>query len=409
MGVLCMALFVLAVSVADTLKGDRLLDWLRNPEADAPALPGMWGEVAHGIQRVLRQREQALADEREQHAQFLSGIEASPNGVILLDATEHIVWISSVAASHFGLDSRRDLAQRITNLIRVPAFVQYLTDGHYEEPVNFIAHRGAPVMLSVNICTFGEGQRLVLSQDITERDRSERMRRDFVANVSHEIRTPLTVLTGFIETLKDLPLTNTERARVLVLMQQQSERLQALVADLLTLAQIEGSPQPARDRWMSVESLWGRLESDARALSGERHQIAFNASGVPLAQLELAGVESEWLSGLGNLVSNAIRYTPEGGQVTVCWSQTPDGGASYAVTDSGIGIAAEHLPRLTERFYRVDGSRSRETGGTGLGLAIVKHVVQRHGGELHIASEPGKGSTFTITIPATRLRAHAQG
>ena len=394
---------VLSLSVADTLKGYQLLDWLRAPDVEPPALPGLWGEAGQRVYRVLRRKDADIQSERERLDQFLSGIEASPNGLMLLDATEHITWISTVAASHFGLEPARDLAQRVTNLIRVPAFVQYLASGNFNEPVTIQMPRGAQGTLSVSVRTYGDGLKLILSQDVTERERSDLMRRDFVANVSHEIRTPLTVLSGFIETLMNLPLTEVERTRVLCLMTQQAERMQILVADLLMLAQIEGSPRPTATQWIKVQGLMKRIENDARGLSKGRHPLAF-ASHPADCQIEVAGVESEWLSAMSNLVTNAIRYTPEGAEISVMWNNLPDGSADFSVRDRGIGIDAEHIPRLTERFYRVDGSRSRDTGGTGLGLSIVKHVVQRHGGELRITSEKGKGSTFTLHVPAARVR-----
>ncbi|MFT3856952.1 MAG: phosphate regulon sensor histidine kinase PhoR [Aquabacterium sp.] len=395
---------VLGVSVLDTLKGHHLLDWLRTPEAQAPRLPGLWGEVAHRVERVIRMRDQQIADEQARLAQFLSAVEASPNGVMLLDASDHITWMSAAAADHFGLNPQRDLMQRVTNLVRQPAFVQYLASGDYKEAVKCPAHRGTISMLQIQIRVYGEGLKLVLSQDITERERADTMRRDFVANVSHEIRTPLTVLSGFIETLASLPLTEVERKRVIELMSQQAERMQGLVSDLLTLAQIEGSPRPGADRWVSAHKLMQRIESDGLALSKNQHPMRFDIEVPAGRECEIAGIENEWLSAMGNLVSNAVRYTPAGAPIEVRWSVNADGGAEFSVKDGGIGIAPEHIPRLTERFYRVDGSRSRETGGTGLGLSIVKHVVQRHGGELRITSEKGKGSTFTLTVPANRVR-----
>ena len=209
------------------------------------------------------------------------------------------------------------------------------------------------------------------------------MRRDFVANVSHEIRTPLTVLSGFIETLRNLPLSEAERTRVLALMTQQADRMHTLVSDLLTLAQLEGSPRPPADRWVNVAPLWARAETDAKGLSKGRHQLVFTAADDRhLLGAQVAGSESELLSALTNLVSNAVRYTPDGGRVEVIWQVQAGGSGEVIVRDTGIGIERDQLPRLTERFYRVDGSRSRDTGGTGLGLSIVKHVVQRHGGQL---------------------------
>jgi two-component system, OmpR family, phosphate regulon sensor histidine kinase PhoR len=223
-----------------------------------------------------------------------------------------------------------------------------------------------------------------------------------VANVSHEIRTPLTVLSGFVETLATVPLSAVEQPRVFELMRQQTARIQTLVDDLLTLAQLEGSPRPPSDRWVAADGVLARVLADAELLSAGRHDLKLDAS----PGIELAGMDSEIVSALGNLLGNAVRYTPEGGRIDVVSRvRDSDGCAVFEVRDNGIGVAREHLPRLTERFYRVDGSRSRDTGGTGLGLAIVKHVVQRHGGELEIESEPGKGSVFRLVFPAARVRA----
>ena len=386
--------------VVDEWRAHRLMQWLRRDlERAAPRAPGFWGEAAYRIERALRRRDQALAQEQQRYAQFMSAIEASPNGVLLLDAGDHIQWLNAQAATHFGLDPGRDRLQRVTNLVRAPAFVSYLQDGRFEEPLTFTTP-GSDSTLSVIVSRYGEGMRLVLSQDITERERTESMRRDFVANVSHEIRTPLTVLAGFVETIATLPLTEVERERVLGLMQQQTARMTTLVEDLLTLAKLEGSPRPACDRWTPVGRLFAQVEGEARGLSAGRHAIRFVADGSD----EIAGNDSEWTSAIANLVSNAVRYTPPGGAINVHWRHREDGGAEFVVRDTGPGIAREHLGRLTERFYRVDGSRSRETGGTGLGLSIVKHVVQRHGGELDIQSELGRGSTFRIVVPAARVR-----
>jgi len=386
--------------LADSLRALRLMDWLRGDlEREAPRDRGFWGEAAYRVERALRMRERALTQEQERFAQFMSAIEASPNGVLLLDAADQIQWLNPMAAAHFGLDPARDLLQRVTNLVRSPTFVAYLQAGAFDEPVVF-ATPGGDSTLSVIVSRYGDNMRLVLSQDITERERTEAMRRDFVANVSHEIRTPLTVLAGFVETISSLPLTEVERERVLALMTQQTARMTTLVEDLLTLAKLEGSPRPTCDRWTPVARLFKQVESEALGLSAGRHTLRFSHQGND----EMAGNDSEWISAIGNLVSNAVRYTPAGGTITVSWAHRPDGNAEIEVKDTGPGIAREHIGRLTERFYRVDGSRSRDTGGTGLGLSIVKHVVQRHGGELDIQSELGRGSVFRIVVPAARVR-----
>jgi two-component system phosphate regulon sensor histidine kinase PhoR len=355
------------------------------------------------MERALRLREQMAQRERERLEQFVSAMEASPNGVLLLDSADQIEWCNSVAALHFGLDAVRDRSQRVTNLVRAPAFVARLQSRDFDEPIVFPGPLGRST-LSVVIRPYGEGSRLVLSQDITERERTEAMRRDFVANVSHEIRTPLTVVAGFVETLTDLPLSDVERQRVHALMARQTDRMQSLVADLLTLATLEGSPRPSADRWVDVPRLLSKAADDALALSAGQHGI--EAGGGDDAQV--AGSETELQSAIANLMNNAVRYTPKGGTITLRWHWRADGGAEIAVVDSGIGIAREHLPRLTERFYRVDGSRSRDTGGTGLGLSIVKHVIQRHGGEIDVQSEPGKGATFRLILPSLRVRRASQ-
>lgn len=388
------------VIARDAWRSHLLLRWLRNPSGSpAPRDEGFWGEIGYRMEKALRQREQAIAAEAGRLAEFLSAIEASPNGVVTLDAEDRITWCNSQASDHFGIDPVRDRLQRVTNLVRSPAFVEHLQGGRHEDAVQ-IGGAGPQRTLSVLVRPYGDGLKLLLSQDITERERTEAMRRDFVANVSHEIRTPLTVLAGFVETLATLKLSDAERSRVLVLMAQQADRMQALVADLLTLAQLEGSPRPSTDRWVAVDTLLSRARADGEALSAGRHRLS--ATGGDDA--EIAGSEAELLSAVGNLVGNGVRYTPDGGHIDLGFRWRSDGGADLEVADTGVGIAREHLPRLTERFYRVDGSRSRETGGTGLGLAIVKHVVQRHGGEIEIASEPGQGSTFKLVLPPGRLR-----
>jgi two-component system, OmpR family, phosphate regulon sensor histidine kinase PhoR len=318
---------------------------------------------------------------------------------LLLDAQQQIEWFNGRAAEHFGLNAARDHRQRITNLVRAPAFVALMQHAQHDHEVVFASPRG-DATLAVIVRPYGERMQLVLSQDVTERARNEAMRRDFVANVSHEIRSPLTVLSGFIESLETLPLSSAETTRVLALMRQQAERMQALVTDLLSLAQVEGGPRPAPDQWIDAAVLMGKLEAQARASDGGAHALSFEQEQVQA----MAGAETELFSAFWNLVGNALRYTPARGEVRVRLLASAEGAAKFCVCDDGPGIEKEHLPRLTERFYRVDTSRSRATGGTGLGLAIVKHVVQRHGGELTIASEPGKGSQFTIELPPHRVR-----
>ena len=397
----------------------RLLRWLQleqGHEAPSlstiplPALAGVWGQVADRSRRILKNRDRHLQDSLSRLDEFLAAMQASPSGVVLLDAQGRIEWCNQMATQHFGFDSQRDVMQHILNLVREPAFKAYMALGDFAQDVVIPGNHNTParpVKLSVHVYAYGQDRQLLLSRDITAVELAEAMRRDFVANVSHEIRTPLTVLSGFIETLQTLPLKENERVRYLSLMGQQSVRMQSLVVDLLTLSRLEGTPfpnSPGVNDWMTVNALLVQCEQEARALSAlvapQGQKLTFDM-GPPT---ELAGVQTELYSAFSNLVANAVRYTPEAGVVHVQWRLLPDGRGRFLVKDSGQGIAAEHLPRLTERFYRVDRSRSRETGGTGLGLAIVKHVAQRHGAELHIESSPGQGSCFHITFPAVRVR-----
>jgi len=397
------ALLVAALTAWDAARGQALMNWLRGPQVgEAPREQGWWGEMAYRIERGLRLRDAEIALQAQRLQEFLEAIEASPNGVLLVDSGDQIEWFNSTAADHFGLNRERDRRQRVTNLVRAPAFVAYMQRDQYDESVVFTAPSGRGTLM-VLVRRYGDGMKLVLSQDITERERTDAMRRDFVANVSHEIRTPLTVLAGFVETMSSLPLTEVERQRVLAVMTQQTDRMQALVGDLLTLAQLEGSPRPPVDRWLVVSDLMRRTQADGLALSAGRHVLVVTGGD----DAEIAGSDTELLSAVGNLVNNAVRYTPPGGRIDVQWQWQDDGSAAIIVSDTGAGIAREHLPRLTERFYRVDGSRSRETGGTGLGLSIVKHVAQRHGGAIEITSEVGKGSTFKLVLPALRVRHRA--
>ena len=390
--------FVL-VAARDALRAGHLMAWLRGAQtANAPRDTGFWGELGYRIERALRSRELELQRERQRTTQFLSAIEASPNGVMLLDAGDRIEWCNSTAADHLGVDPARDIGQPLTNLVRAPSFVAHLQARKADEPLTFTipARRGA---LAVWVRPYGDGQVLLITQDITERLRTDEMRRDFVSNASHEIRTPLTVLAGFVDTMAQIDLTPPERRRVLSLMKEQTDRMRVLLDDLLTLAQLEGGPRPPVDHWIDVATLMQRVQADAQSLSAGRHELAFEgAAGA------LAGNEAELYGALLNLVSNAVRYTPAGGRITVAWQRRAQGAGVFEVRDTGIGIAREHLPRLGERFYRVDDGRSRSSGGTGLGLAIAKHTVQRHGGELSVDSEPGKGSTFRLLFPPSRVR-----
>lgn len=401
----------------DLSRGARVLGWLRTGEpGSAPVMRGIWGEAADRARRLLRRHEAQLQDSEARLQEFLAALQATPNGVVLLDGQGRIEWCNQTAAGHFGFDADRDVMQSIGNLVRDPAFTAYFAARQYARDVVLEGRASTPsrpVRISVQLHPYGDGRTLLLSRDVTALEQAEAMRRDFVANVSHEIRTPLTVLAGFVETLQTLSLTEEEQTRYLATMAQQAQRMQSVVQDLLTLSKLEGSPLPGMGEWTPVQSLLSRCEEEGRALSAlithsqqKPHQISFPPPAAAQAG-ELAGSAAELQSALSNLISNAVRYTPAGGSITVDWGATADGGAVFSVRDTGPGIAPEHVPRLTERFYRVDRSRSRETGGTGLGLAIVKHVLQRHGATLEIVSTPGKGSMFSVVFPAARVRRNA--
>ncbi|WP_342617144.1 phosphate regulon sensor histidine kinase PhoR [Rhodoferax sp. GW822-FHT02A01] len=392
----------------DALRGLRLLKWLRAGDtSDIPLGSGLWGEVFDRIRKLVRARERTLSESEMRLQEFLAALQASPNGVLLLDRDGRIEWFNQMASTHFGLDAKRDLLQHLGNLVRDPGFAAYAAAKDFSHDVVMPGRNSSatkPIKLSVHIHPYGDGRSLLLSRDITALEQAEAMRRDFVANVSHEIRTPLTVLAGFVETLQSLVLDEEERVRYLDLMSLQAQRMQTLVNDLLTLSRLEGSPPPAATDWVSVGMLMAQCEQDAHDLSlilwSTPHELHF----IGTDSLEIAGSSLELHSAMSNLIGNAIRYSPHDKVIEVRWETLPDGGAVFSVVDQGQGIAPEHIPRLTERFYRVDRSRSRETGGTGLGLAIVKHVSQRHGAELSIESTPGKGSRFAISFPSQRVR-----
>jgi two-component system, OmpR family, phosphate regulon sensor histidine kinase PhoR len=376
--------------------------WLERGDApDPPRAYGAWDDLHALLARSRRESARREAGLAEALARWRAAARALPDGVVILDG-ERIAWCNDTAALHLEIDSARDAGTPITHLVRIPEFAAYLERGDHARPIQVEAPTAAGErVLSIQIVSYGEEQRLVLTRDVTQFRKMEQVRREFVANVSHELRTPLTVIAGFLEALRDENDPQAAR-RYLELMTEQSRRMLRLVEDLLTLSALESSPPPPMEEPVEMPALLERLGAEARALSGGRHRIEVESE----EGVGLLGSEKELSSAFGNLVSNAIRYTPEGGRVRLTWHRTPEG-AAFEVEDSGIGIAPEHLPRLTERFYRVDRGRSRDTGGTGLGLAIVKHALGRHGATLGIASAPGKGSCFSARFSGPRLRAQS--
>ncbi|MDR1849096.1 MAG: phosphate regulon sensor histidine kinase PhoR, partial [Zoogloeaceae bacterium] len=371
-------------------------DWLgrvRNePDAPPPKSGGLPYDTVERVQRLLRKQRRETEELKSRLDNLQSALQASPNGVVILDNQEYIEWYNRTACKHFGLDySNRDLSQRITYLLRAPALTKSLTAHDFGKAIVLESPLSTdirPMRLEVWLLPYGQGRLLMLSRDVTTLEQAEAMQRDFIANISHEIRTPLTVLAGFIETLQNLPASAEERENYLERMAGQAARMESLVEDLLMLSRLEGSELPDTGERVAVKTLLARLKTDAAALSA--HLVKQNAPGHELVftgmetEMEIAGAASELYSAFFNLVNNAIRYTPPGSRIVVCWRVMPDGSACFSVQDNGPGIAPEHIPRLTERFYRINAEHSRASGGTGIGLSIVKHILKRHDATLAV-------------------------
>ena len=379
----------------------RLRKYVLADTVESMPLPsGFWEEVFFRLQRLVRNLKQQIKVTEQQHDRFIEAFQASPNGIVMLDDQDQIEWCNAIAERFFGLNFKRDAMQRINFLIRRPEFVQYLNKRQFEDPL-LLERMGSDSNLSLMIQAFpfGDKRHLLLVQDVTDLQKADAMRRDFVANVSHEMRTPITVLMGFLETVQSLELEKSQRDQYFDMMMSQAQRMKSLVEDLLTLANLESNTLPAPMQVVQIPTMMALLKNDAEALSHGRHALNFETT----TPCKLMGDERELLSAFSNLVSNAIRYTPDVGSISAKWSVNPQGQGEFSVADTGPGISSEHLPRLTERFYRVDRSRSRDTGGTGLGLAIVKHIANRHQAQLVIESTAGKGSTFTLRFPKERV------
>lgn len=379
----------------------RLRKYTVEDRLESMPLPsGYWEEVFFYLQRLVKNLKSQMLSVEKQHSRFIEAFQASPNGIMMLDDQDQIEWCNAISERFFGLQFKRDVMQRINFLIRRPEFIRYLHARHFEEPL--LLERMGPksnLSLMLQAFPFGEKRHLLLVQDVTDLQKADAMRRDFVANVSHEMRTPITVLMGFLETIQSLDLDKAQQDQYFEMMMSQAQRMKSLVEDLLTLANLEANSLPAPAQPIQMQMIMALVKNDAEALSKGRHAFHFANE----SSKNILGEEREILSAFGNLVSNAIRYTPDGGSITASWSVNATGEGEFSVTDTGPGIASEHLSRLTERFYRVDRSRSRDTGGTGLGLAIVKHIASRHQAQLLIESAPGQGSTFTIRFPKERL------
>ncbi|HEY8331437.1 MAG TPA: phosphate regulon sensor histidine kinase PhoR [Pseudomonas sp.] len=378
----------------------RLHDWLKRASDELPPeSSGLWGEVYDLIYQLQKRNQHARGRLQAVVDRVQESTAALQDAVIMLDRQGNLEWWNRAAGTLLGLKRKQDGGQPITNLVRHPHFKKYFAQDNHREPLELPSPVNDHVRLQFQLTLYGNGEHLMLVRDVTRVYQLEQMRKDFVANVSHELRTPLTVITGYLETLLDnVDEVNPRWRRALQQMQQQGSRMQNLLNDLLLLARLEAAPYPSDSRPVAVDLLLLSIRTDAQALSADRHRISLEADPA----VKLKGSESELRSAFSNLVFNAVKYSPEGGEIRIRWWADESGG-HLAVQDSGIGIEAKHIPRLTERFYRVDASRSINTGGTGLGLAIVKHVLIHHGGQLKIDSTMGKGSTFTCHFPPAQV------
>jgi len=393
---------LLLMIMVSALQLSRIAKWVKDIDAPPPPSVGPWDEILAPIYRKLRKDRQDI-DELNKHVDgIMLAAEALPDGAITLDEGMRLTWCNQTAGEHVGLNLESDRRHSIFNILRAPEFARYARQASWPGPLLLhLSQEGQDKALLVQLTRYGVGQFLVVTRDVTQVEKLETTRKDFVANVSHELRTPLTVLSGFLETLRDMPpesLSQEQKERYQTLMLEQAQRMQAIVADLLTLSALESSPQVEGEP-VRVSRLIHTALQQGRILSNDQHVFVENIA----EDLCVMGIESELASAVSNLLTNAIRYTPKDGTITVSWYITESGHACYSVQDTGIGIAAQDIPRLTERFYRVDRGRSRATGGTGLGLAITKHVAMRHNAELTIQSRFGAGSLFSLIFPPSRV------
>jgi two-component system, OmpR family, phosphate regulon sensor histidine kinase PhoR len=375
----------------------QLERWLRDDRENAPPrFEGVWSDLGARIARLRRQSRKRKRKFGRLLEQFQQATSALPDAAVVLDDGDQILWCNEPCQALLGLASPRDVGLPVTHLLRHPSFIEFLNQRHPGDSLEFPSPVNSEVLLNARVVPYGKKQWLLLATDMTRIRRLERMRRDFVANVSHELRTPLTVIVGYLETFLDSDHPSLESWRQpLRAMRQQAGRMLHIIEDLLMLTRLESQRERAPRRPVAVPALLANILEDAAALSGAQgHRIDVVAD----PDLWILGCEKELRSAFSNLVFNAVRYTPAGGRIEIHWFADAEG-LHLSVRDNGEGIAPQHLPRLTERFYRIDRDRSRGSGGTGLGLSIVKHVLNNHGGQLQIASELGVGSVFTCDFP----------
>lgn len=378
----------------------QLHRWLKKPIINnIPRGSGIWEDIFADLYKQQKSTIKARAQISSELVRFRHAASALPDGVVVLDSIDKIEWCNPAAEAQLGLSLTQDIGQPIYYLLRQEEFISYLQNKDFSEPTRLKSSRNLDVLLEIVLIPFGTKQKLLISRDITKIERLDLMRRDFIANVSHELRTPLTVVGGFLETMMDMPNGVPEASRgYFDLMLEQTGRMRALIEDLLTLSQLENSANPQAESEINVEQLINMIMNEGNSISQHKHTITADID----VGLNLIGATEELHSAFGNLVTNAIRYTPKGGEIKLSWRLHHDE-AIFSVADTGIGIDQKHLDRLTERFYRVDRSRSRETGGTGLGLSIVKHILTRHQARLEVSSDLGIGSVFNAIFPAVRI------
>jgi two-component system phosphate regulon sensor histidine kinase PhoR len=387
---------VLALIVVQLQYLLSLSDWLDDPSsARLPDGWGSWTEIFSRLYKLRRGDEKNQAELAEWLARFRQAMTLLPDGVVIMDDVMFLEWCNPIAERHLGLDLSRDKGMRVTNLVRTPEFIDYIILGRYDTPLT-LTFRDRKLI--VHIIPFENRRQILVTHDVTESERIDMMRRDFIANASHELRTPLTVINGFLEIASMQPdLEVSIRSSHVKLMVEQGERMQRLVEDMLTLSRLESDEFQVRSERINVQSMLRHIVEEAQALSAGKHRFELNVDGP-----DIMGSTDEVRSAFSNLVTNAVRYTADKGVIKLSWTLNAQG-PKLAVQDSGIGISPEHISRLTERFYRVDKSRSRETQGTGLGLAIVKHVLLRHKAQLLIESTPGVGSKFCVQFPTKAI------
>ena len=401
-GWMVFALGLVIMTVVSGVQMAQISRWVRNLDAPPPPSVGPWNDLLAPIYRRLKKDREQIADLNRHVDAIMMAAEALPDGAITLDAGMNITWCNQTACEHTGLNLQTDQGHSVFNIIRDPMFLRYARQSTWPgAQLLHLSREGQEKAILVQLTRYGLGQFLLVTRDVTQMEKLETTRKDFVANVSHELRTPLTVLLGFLETVRDMPegsLSREQNEHFHTLMFEQAQRMQAIVTDLLTLSTLESSPT-AEGEPVPMARLINNALAQARILSNGQHVFVVNIAN----DLGIRGIETELASAVSNLLTNAVRYTPKDGTITVSWYKTEQGMACYSVQDTGIGIAAQDIPRLTERFYRVDRGRSRATGGTGLGLAITKHVAMRHNAELAIQSRYGAGSLFSLAFPAGRV------